>query len=108
MRGKYGGPYTVDELFKVNFIQSISWFYSVGIQTVTDANLYFRATNALGKPVIIRNSLGHPIEGFDFSTPYSCAADEYENMQLQPTDLVTPSKPTTILKAAEKIPTLTM
>ena len=83
MKGKYGGPMSVDDLFQA-FFQDRDWFYKRGITHVRATYLYFTPCNEHGQPVHIRDQNGNPIDGFISAGGYHCAADAYDLCRLEP------------------------
>lgn len=83
MKGKYGGPMTVDDLFQALW-QDREFFRKHGITNVRATYLYFTPCDESGEPVIIRDAAGAPIDGYMTAGGYHCAADAYDTGGLVP------------------------
>ena len=86
MKGKYGGPMSVDDLFQALF-QDRNWFAERGITHVRATYLYFTPCNEQGEPVHVRDQNGKPLDGFISAGGYQCAADSYDLCRLEPQNL---------------------
>lgn len=83
MKGKYGGPMSVDDLFQALY-QDREFFDRHGITHVRATYLYFTPCDEAGKTIIVGDTYGNPIDGYLSAGGYHSAADAYENRELQP------------------------
>ncbi|GKS70584.1 hypothetical protein W03_25880 [Nitrosomonas sp. PY1] len=83
MKGKYGGPMTVDDLYQ-RLYQDRQFFEQHGIMHVKATYLYFTPCDENGQPVIIGDKTGNPLDGYVSSGGYDCAAESYDQMFLEP------------------------
>ncbi len=83
MKGKYGGPMPVTDLFQALF-QDKDFFERHGITHVRATYLYFTPCDENGQPVVIGDANGNPIDGYVSAGGYQSAADAYENSELEP------------------------
>lgn len=89
MKGKYGGPMTVDDLFQALY-QDRQFFERHGITHVKATYLYFTPCDEYGHTVVIGDGTGSPIDGYVSSGGYHSAADAYEKVSLEPASLSRP------------------
>ncbi len=78
MKGNYGGPMPVDDLFQALF-QDRDWFSRRGITHIRAAYLYFTPCDEQGQPVHITDQNGSPVDGYISAGGYHCAADNYDD-----------------------------
>jgi hypothetical protein len=83
MKGKYGGPMSVDEFYQAMY-QDRDFFDRHGITHVCATYLYFTPCDASGQPVVISDEAGNPIDGYMTAGGYRSAADAYESDTLTP------------------------
>ena len=89
MKGKYGGPMDVEDLFQALY-QDREFFSRYGITHVRAAYLYFTPCDEHGDAVTICDPGGNPIHGYVSSGRYRPAAEEYETRDVQATPLARP------------------
>jgi hypothetical protein len=77
MKGKYGGPISVDDLYQALY-QDRCFFDSHRITHVRDAFLFFTPCDDFGQPVLIADELGNPIDGYVSGGAYHSAADAFD------------------------------
>jgi hypothetical protein len=77
MKGKYGGPISVDDLYQALY-QDRGFFDSHRITHVRNAALYFTPCDEFGQPVLINDELGNPIDGYVSAGAYRSAADAFD------------------------------
>jgi hypothetical protein len=82
MKGKYGGPMTIDDLYQ-RFYQDRQFFEKHNIMHVRATYLYFTPCDENGKQVIIGDKNGNPIDGYKSSGGYDCAAATYDQVELE-------------------------
>lgn len=78
MKGKYGGPMAVDDLFQALW-QDREFFRKHGITHVRNTFLYFTPCDRRGNAVLIGDERGSPIDGYETSGGYHSAADDYDH-----------------------------
>lgn len=83
MKGKYGGPMTVDDLFQALY-QDREFFDRHGITHVRATYLYFTPCDEHGNAVVVGDSNGNPIDGYTSAGGYHSAADAYDAGSLTP------------------------
>lgn len=83
MKGKYGGPLPIEDLFQALW-QDRQFFDRHGITHVKATYLYFTPCDETGQTVLVGDSRGEPIDGFVSSGGYRAAADSYERVDLEP------------------------
>lgn len=83
MKGKYGGPMTVDQFFQALY-QDRDFFHRHNITHLRATYLYFTPCNEFGEPVGIYDQAGNPIDGYLSAGGYQSAADFYDQGQLEP------------------------
>jgi len=88
MKGKYPGIMPVKEFFQALY-QDSDFFKKHGIHYIRNTSLYFTPCDEHGEPLTVRNSNGDVIDGFKSSGAYKCAADFYENTDLEAKELLT-------------------
>ena len=77
MKGKYGGPMTVDDLFQALY-QDREFFRHHGITRLRGVYLYFTPCDEHGDPVIIADHAGNRLDGYISGGHYQSAAASYE------------------------------
>ena len=80
MKGKYGGPMTIDEFYQALY-QDRPFFESCRITHVRAASVFFTPCDEYGEPVLVIDELGNQIEGYVSAGAYRSAADAYEKAQ---------------------------
>ena len=83
MEGQYYGPMSIDDFFQALF-QDRQFFTAHGITRINNATLYFHPCDEHGRPVIVRNKRGRPIDGYTSPGAYHAAADFYDAQSLEP------------------------
>jgi hypothetical protein len=92
MKGKYGGPMTVEDLFQALY-QDRQFFERHGITHVRSTYLYFTPCDERGFPVVVGDEAGNPIDGYVSAGGYHSAADAYENVNVEPQPVSRPALP---------------
>lgn len=82
MKGKYGGPISIDDLFQALW-QDRQFFRQHNITHVCDAVFFFTPCDLYGNPVVIRHH-GERIGGYISAGGYHCAASQYDDSRLEP------------------------
>ena len=96
MKGKYGGPMTVDDLYQALW-QDREFFRNHGINHVNAAYLYFTACNEYGEAVLVYDRFGNTIDGYVSSGGYRSAADEFDKQaQLEAKPVTRKPSPTRV------------
>ena len=90
MKGKYGGPISVDNFYQA-FYQDRDFFDRHGITHVCATFLYFTPCDAQGRPVVIQDQAGNPVDGYTSAGGYHSVADAYESDTLVPATVCRPS-----------------
>jgi hypothetical protein len=77
MKGKYGGPLSVDEFFQAIY-QDRAFFEHYGITHMRGVFLYFTACDENGKAVTVSDGAGSLVDGYVSAGGYHSAAEQYE------------------------------
>lgn len=77
MKGKYGGPIAVNNLFQALYEDKV-FFDEHGILYLKGVYLYFTPCDHIGQAVAIRDKWGRPIVGYASTGGYHSAAEAYE------------------------------
>jgi hypothetical protein len=83
MRGKYNGMMPVEDFFQ-SVYQDIAFFKKHNITHIKSACLYFTPCDEHGNTVIVRNKAGQIVDGFMSAGAYPSAAQQYEEVELEP------------------------
>lgn len=86
MKGKYGGPMSVDDLYQA-MLQDREFFRRHRIGHAKAIFLYFTPCDAAGNTVFIRDQCGSAIEGYQSAGVYQPAAAAYETGGIEPVTL---------------------
>ncbi len=68
----------MDDLFQAMLQDRNLFFHKHGIRYILDATLYCTACNERGEMVVVRDSAGAIVKGFNGAGAYNCAADQYD------------------------------
>jgi len=83
MRGKYHGMMPVEDFFQAVY-QDIEFFKKHSITHIKSACLYFTPCDEHGQTVVVRNESGQIIDGFMSAGAYPSAAQQYDDLELEP------------------------
>lgn len=82
MKGKYGGPISIDDFYQALY-QDREFFTRHNIQFLRATYLYFTPCDENGRPVVITDFRGNPIDGYASAGGYQSAAESYDNLEAQ-------------------------
>lgn len=102
MKGKYGGPMSVDDFYQALYQDRETFFTRHGITHLRAVYLYFTPCDEYGQPVLVGDELGNPIEGYVSAGAYQSAADAYEKAASAPQPLET--RPTVRQASSTAVP----
>lgn len=89
MKGKYGGPMTVDDLYQALY-QDRDFFRRKGITHVRGVYLYFTPCDEYGEAVTIADQSGNRLDGYVSAGAYVSSADVYEARCIEPKPITRP------------------
>ncbi|MGF1626898.1 MAG: hypothetical protein ACFCVH_18615 [Alphaproteobacteria bacterium] len=77
---------SIEDFFQA-FYQDVNFFRKHNISHIKSACLYFTPCDVQGSPVVVFGAAGEVIDGYVSAGAYPCAAQLYEDAQLEPKPL---------------------